>query len=175
MKRIVLAVMLAILTHLSAAQERIVLRMDDFVKVYIDYLNNNCFCKLLPQLEFDSNLSYYAIVLDKQGERFKLKITMSDILGDLESEPVIGWVEARECGVFLLCNNYSDSVPLLSLYEGPSSESVVEIIDISSINGLWVSIKDIYNGFVQVSFGIHGKIYSGWISRYCTDPYNSCT
>mgnify|MGYP003292810999 CR=1 FL=1 len=41
MKRIVLAVMLAILTHLSAAQERIVLRMDDFVKVYIDYLNNN--------------------------------------------------------------------------------------------------------------------------------------
>lgn len=175
MKRIVVAVVLSILSYLSSAQERIVLRMDDFIKVYIDSQKDDCFCQLLPQSEYDSDLLYDAIVLEKKGGRFKLEIKMSNILCDLESEPVVGWVETEDCGVFLLCNNYNGSVPLLNLYESPCLESVVDIIDISCINGRWISIKDIHKGFVKVSFEICGNIYSGWISRYCTDPYNSCT
>lgn len=175
MKRIVLVISMAILAQLSAsAQERIVLRMDDFIKVYIDFQKDDCFCYLLPLSKYDSDLAYDAIVLEKKGDRFKLKIRMSDILCDRESEPVIGWVDTNDCGVFLLCNNYDGPVPLLNLYESPATESSVNIIDISCINGLWISISDIHKGFVKVSFEIHDNIYTGWISRYCTDPYNSC-
>ena len=176
MKRIILAVVTFILTHLFAsAQERIVLRMDDFVKVYIDAYKDDCFCQLLPLSKLTSDLSYNAIILEKRNNRFKLMITLSDILCDIESEPIIGWVDTNDCGVFLLCNNYDGSVPLLNLYESPTLESYVDIIDISSIIGLWISITDIHKGFVKVSFEIQGNTYRGWISRYCTDPYNSCT
>lgn len=176
MKRIILVVLMGMLTHLSvSAQERVVLRMEDFVKVYIDAYKDDSFCQLLPLSKLASDLSYNAIILEKKGDRFKLIITLSDILCDIESEPIIGWVDSKDCGVFLLCNKYDGSVPILNLYESPSLESYVETIDISSIIRFWISITDIYNGFVKVSFEIHGNIYRGWISRYCTDPYSLCT
>ena len=175
MNRLIIILLVFFIFLPAVAQERVVLKMEDSIEVYISFNEGHCFCKLLPIKEYNSDFFYNAIILEKKENRFKLKIAMSDIDAKIESEPIIGWVDKTNCGVFLLCNEYVEQIPMLYLYEYPIIDSVRNIIDIRGIDRSWISIDDTYNGFARISFEIDGIKYSGWINKYCTDMYSLCS
>lgn len=165
---------LLLLAFNSMAQQRIVLNMNEYIDVHVGSDEDECFCQLLPLEKLPDDYVYDAIILDQTFNRYKLQITMRMIDGP-ESQPIIGWVNKNQCGAFLLCNNYSGSTPLLFLYKFPELDSEFTVVELNQqINGQWISIRDIQKGFALVSFKLNDILYSGWIQRFCTDPYNSC-
>lgn len=99
MIKAVIVMLLSVLALPMLAQDKVVLK-DDVIKVYIDVDNDFYFCQLLPS---ESDLFYDAHILEKRRNRFKLKITLRDIPGKICSEPITGWVDKNDCGVFV-CN-----------------------------------------------------------------------
>jgi hypothetical protein len=171
MIKAVIVMLLSVLALPMLAQDKVVLK-DDVIKVYIDADNDFYFCQLLPS---ESDLFYDAHILEKRRNRFKLKITLRDIPGKICSEPITGWVDKNDCGVFVLCNEYRDTIPILFLYEFPDANARTTYIDINKIHRTWMHIEDISNGFVRISFDLDDIKYNGWINRYCLDMFSLCT
>lgn len=172
MKRLLVTILLLALCFSTLAQERVVLKMDGIIKVYIYFNHDLCFCHLPPS---ETDLFYDAQILEKKGSRFKLKITMRDITGEVKSEPIIGWVNSKDCGVYILCNEFHDQIPILFLYESPTLNSNVTYIDVTDIYKTWICIEDITNGFIKIYFDLDDIKYEGWINRYCLDIFSLCT
>lgn len=122
-------------------------------------------------------------ILEKSGNRFKVLITSPY---ENNFEPVTGWIEREQCGVFLkgryitpgqfdvrLYKEVGANVPFLTLsstygddYSSFDDNKAVPVLDIDERCGQF---------WIKTALRIEGKIVECWIIDYCPFIYNSCT
>lgn len=136
---------------------------------------------ILPHIfvnDDDNDYSWTAKVLSVGEHRFKLKIDLDDSLEPM-GDPIIGWVDKKQCGVWLRANRYEGRIPIMDIHMNETLDGDFIPLDISGIDFEWICVTDIYKNperhIYKVQFTYKGVDYSGWVPRCCPDPYNSCT
>lgn len=125
--------------------------------------------------------SWTAEVLTVGNKRFKLEITLEDGSFEPMGDPIIGWVDKKQCGVFLRANRYEGRIPIMDIYMSKSLDGDFFPFDVDAIQFQWVSVTDLYYHparqiyIYKLRFWYKDVLYSGWVPRCCPDPYNSCT
>ncbi len=128
----------------------------------------------------DNDYTWTAKVLSVGEHRFKLEITLDDYMLEPAGDPIIGWVDKKQCGVFLRDNRYEGRIPIMDIYMSKSLEGDFIPFDVSAVNFQWVSVTDLYYHPVRriyiykIHFWYKDILYSGWVPRSCHDIYNSC-
>ena len=137
---------------------------------------------ILPHMfvnDDDNDYSWTAKVLSVGEHRFKLEIDLDDSMEPM-GDPIIGWVDKKQCGVFLRANRYEGRIAIMDIYMSKSLDGDFIPFDVYSINFEWVSVTDLYyhpgrqKYIYKVHFSHEGALYSGWVPRSCHDIYNSC-
>lgn len=88
------------------------------------------------------------------------------------SPTIYGWVEKKYCGVYVRYYN-TESDAHIRLYEEPDSRKKYQKLNISLQSP--VIVVDTRDKWVKVLFLYDGIYYEGWIDKYCSSIYNSCT
>lgn len=128
-----------------------------------------------------TDYSWTAEVLTVGDKRFKLEITLEDGSFEPMGDPIIGWVDKKQCGVFLRANRYEGRIPIMDIYMSKSLDGDFFPFDVNAIQFQWVSVTDLYYHparqiyIYKLRFWYKDVLYSGWVPRCCPDPYNSCT
>lgn len=137
---------------------------------------------ILPHMFIsETDYSWTAKVLSVGDERFKLEITLDDSGFEQMGNPVIGWVDKKQCGVFLRANRYEGRIPIMDIYMSKSLDGDFMTLDVYDVPFQWVSVTDLYyhparqEYIYKLHFWHKDVLYSGWVPRCCPDSYNSCT
>lgn len=180
MKYYITIAMLLISTALHA--QHLVLNWEEDIIVYPSDSTDVIFA-ILPHVfisDEETEYSWIAKVLTVGDKRFKLEITLDDSSLEPMGDPIIGWVDKKQCGVFLRANRHEGRIPIMDIYMSKSLDGDFIPFDVYSINFEWVSVTDLYyhpgrqKYIYKVHFSHEGALYSGWVPRSCHDIYNSC-
>lgn len=180
MKYYITIAMLLISTALRA--QYLVLNHEEDIVVYPSDSTDVIFA-ILPHVfitDEETDYSWIAKVLTVGDKRFKLEITLHDSSLESMGDPIIGWVDKKQCGVFLRDNRYEGRIAIMDIYMSKSLDGDFIPFDVYSINFEWVSVTDLYyhpgrqKYIYKVHFSHEGALYSGWVPRSCHDIYNSC-
>lgn len=122
---------------------------------------------------------YFAVkILASTPLRFEIEVssTIPSCSPDAEETKIRGWIDKINCGVFLR-NIYfpknDSNLPILNIYRKPTTNS--QYITLTGYYNQLVTVLDYKDDWVKVIFYDKGKLIIGWIERYCSDIYNSCT
>ena len=171
--------MLLISTALRA--QYLVLNWEEDIIVYPSD-STNVILAILPHMfvnDDDNDYSWTAKVLCVDEHRFKLEIVLDDGVEQM-GDPIIGWVDKKQCGVFLRNNRYEGRIAIMDIYMSKSLEGDFIPFDVGAINFQWVSVTDLYyhsyhyDYIDKVHFWYKDVLYSGWVPRSCPNIYNSC-
>lgn len=167
-----------LLSNMLYAQS-IVLNPDEDIIIYPSDTSDVVFCVLPHKQLYNTDYSWYARILCVEESRFKINVSLDYSITWL-TDPIIGWVEKSQCGVYLRANRYEGRIPIMDLYETPLFDGNYHAINVDEIDSEWIRVIDIHidpNDDVKykVEFYMDGILHSGWVKRCCPDVYNSCT
>lgn len=119
---------------------------------------------------------YEAIVHRKNGRRFYVSIQS---IGDSDEllESYAGWVDVKNCLLFPACDTYVDGHPVQYLYDNPYTMEIKDSLVFNSYDDMkMLELVDFdrRSHRVKVKIDYYGEVYLAWISRYCSNAYNSC-
>ena len=177
MRYFIMMLMLLISNILNA--QYLVLNSSEDIIVYPSDTTDVIFCVLPHSFVSDvkTDYSWGAKILCVNEERFKLEIVLDYSL-TWETDPIIGWVDKKQCGVWLRANRYEGRIPIMDIHMNETLDGDFIPLDISGVDFEWICVTDIYKNperhIYKVQFTYKGVDYSGWVPRCCPDPYNSC-
>lgn len=124
------------------------------------------------QQDFDSDFYADVELLDTAPFRFKVKVTLNMTCG--ETVDIYGWLDKVNCVVFLRANSYQNGQSYIYIYKEPSEKSDYQPVEVlvGYDSGYVIGYAD--NWYLIVTEK-DGKLYKGWINRFCPNILNSCT
>lgn len=143
------------------------------IPVHSDAIGESLNCMIFQD---SINEAYYSVtIIEKSPLRFKVNLQLET---GLDSAPeIIGWVDKKYCGVFQRWYYERDEndnlVRFVKLYEEPNIDA--KFIKIYDVINDPLTVIDFQNRWVKVMFYLDDVLYEGWIDKYCSNPYNSCT
>lgn len=172
--------MMLLISNILNAQY-LVLNMYEDIVVYPSDTTDLIFCILpnpIATYADKSNYTWTARILRVTEDRFKLEMVLDDFFS--QTDPIIGWVDKKQCGVWLRANRYEGRIPIMDIHMNETLDDDFIPLDISGIDFNWVCVTDIHldsehHYIYKVKFIYKGVEYSGWVPRCCPDPYDSCT
>lgn len=146
--------------------ESFILKNNKPILVYKDSIGKRILTTIMNDSIFEN---YYSVqIKDSYKKRYKVNIMQCT---QYNSSIISGWVRKKECGIYVR-NVLKGGKQFIKLYASPTSDSYEMI---KSVLYTPVSILDISNDRIKISFKINKKKYIGWIDDYCGNVFNSCT
>jgi hypothetical protein len=184
MKRFMFFLILVANYHVMFSQENMMAfftnATKDSVAVYSDAVSEECFVKVK---EDEQKEVYFDVeILEKSEKRYKVKIYS---FNDNNAEPILGWVDKEQCGVWLHGRYIKDNFWVVQLYEKPGyAEPIIRLTDTfldefgkySNNSPVFVLDYIVYKGkyWIKTAVTKNKKRFVGWTRDYCPIKYYSC-
>lgn len=175
-KIIIIFIALIFICHPAYAQLRSVVFLYNNVEIpiYKDPIGNEVKYRIMQDKIYEI---FFAVdILEKSALRYKVSVTT--VISSDSAPEIIGWVDKQRCGVFKRWY-YDDAMNrFIKLYSEPRYDSeVVKIYEnIETEKTRVMTVVDYADGdWLKVVFYSSGILYEGWVDKYCSDVYDSCT
>jgi hypothetical protein len=123
-------------------------------------------------------------ILGQLNNRYRVRIIA---INENNIEPIYGWVDKEQCGVWLHSRYIQPDLFVVSLYDYPGqsipymtlkSQNCYDFEKYSNTNSGAVPVLDykLCDGkyWIKTLVINDGRIYIGWTTNYCPNPYDSC-
>ncbi len=142
------------------------------IVIYRDSISSVEVDRLYQDFNAENDDSLYEVQIEcSSSKRYKIRYWP---IGKKDSCKE-GWVEKRHCGVFLRSNGYtSDGHSYINIYTSSRTRKHIRLYDMWDMP---VPVIDYSKSVrrLKVSIEIDNVIVVGWIDRFCSYIYNSCT
>ena len=120
---------------------------------------------------------FFAVdILEKSALRYKVSVTT--VISSDPAPEIVGWVDKQQCCVYKRWYYDDANNRFIKLYAEPryDSEFVKIYEDIMTEESIVMTVIDYADErWRKVIFYSSGILYEGWVDRYCSDVYDSCT
>lgn len=171
---------LMVLSHINTINAHdnwvVIIPVNQEVFLYQDAVSNTIKHTIYQDSIFE--IYFDAKILTSTPLRFEVEIssTIPPCTPEAEEIKITGWIDKINCGVFLR-NTYSlnndPNVPMLNIFREPTTNS--QYITLTGYYNKLVNVLDYSDHWAKVIFYDKGKLIIGWVERYCSNIYNSCT
>ncbi len=178
MRKFLLSFFFSLMAHTLFCQTVIISKYNTPVNVYKNAIDDSVrYCIMQDTI---SDIYYYVQILESSPLRFKVQLSYSD--GPTSNPDFIGWIDKQNCVVYSRYYHGENNSQYIKLYKEPNASSPFEIIyvdfdDSFSIlfNVIEFSIDVDSSVWYKTCFYYRNKLYVGWIDKYCSIIYDSCT
>lgn len=161
---------LLLFCHDVTEAHQVALNTESPVMLYNDAYGANINYVIVQK--FDEDLCAFVDILEDGIFRFKVNVSI--VSSEMELQQITGWLDKVNCVVFLRPDTYENGDAILHIHSAPDANSDYTSVKIHVGSGVGyvVHYKD---DWYCVVTEVDGKLYQGWIKRYCPNIYNSCT
>lgn len=171
---------LMVLLHINTINAHdnwvVIIPINQEVHLYEDAVSHTIKHTIFQDSIFE--IDFDAKILTSTPLRFEIEVssTISPYSPDAEITTIRGWIDKINCGIFLrniYSPNNNPNLPILNIYSEPTTDS--QYITLTGYYNQLVNVLDYNDDWAKVIFYDKGKLIIGWIERYCSNIYNSCT
>lgn len=176
----ILVFILMVISHINtiSGQEKwiVIIPVNQEVHLYEDAVSHTIKHTIFQDSVFE--IYFDAKILTSTPLRFEIEVssTILPCFPDVEITTIRGWIDKINCGIFLrniYSPNNNPNRPILNIYSEPTTDS--HYITLTGYYNQLVNVLDYSGDWAKVIFYDKGKLIIGWIERYCSNIYNSCT
>ncbi len=177
MKKLTFLLVCIIICGQALSQDRqrfvILTVVNEEIPVYRNPIGNEISYRIMQDRIHE--LFFFVEILEKSPLRYKVNITSTED-HDNVFPGIVGWIDKSICCVFSRHYYDENNKSYIKLFSYPDSKSSFVKIYASPHNesGEWIVIDYADDNWLKVMFYHDGKLYEGWVDRYCDSIYDSC-